>query len=210
MSDSTNDAASAAASRRGRRSGRDRGEEASQDLPAQETEAAVAADADEADASAEGADEPSEVDRLQAELDALNDRHLRLAAEFDNFRRRSHSQLGESGVRAQATLVGRLLDVVDDLERVSSLDPEAATAASVVEGVELVERKLHRVLSDAGLEPIDPEGEPFDPNSMEAMLMEPTTSPEEDDTVGQVLQRGFRFRGHLVRPARVSVRKFED
>lgn len=154
--------------------------------------------------------EPDEAERLRTELNELNDRHLRLAAEFDNFRRRSQSQMGQSGLRAQASLVEKLLDVLDDFDRISELDQEKASVESVLEGVELVERKLHRVLTDAGLEPIDPEGEPFDPNAMEAMLKEPTDRPEEDETVGRVLQRGFRFRGQLVRPARVSVRKHDD
>lgn len=150
-----------------------------------------------------------EVRRLEAELAELNDRHLRLAAEFDNFRRRSQNQLGETGTRAQAALVSKLLDVLDDFERVMSLDPEQATVESVLEGVQLVEQKLHRVLEDAGLEPIEAEGQDFDPNAMEAMMKEPTDSEEEDDTIARVLQRGFRFKGHLVRPARVSVRKYD-
>lgn len=169
----------------------------------------------ESEAGDSGASQGSEIEhdeagRLRSELSELNDRHLRLAAEFDNFRRRSQSQMGQSGVRAQASLVEKLLDVLDDFDRISGLDREKASVESVLEGMELVERKLHRVLIDAGLEPLDPEGEPFDPNSMEAMLKEPTDQPEEDDTVGQVLQRGFRFRGQLVRPARVSVRKHDE
>lgn len=146
---------------------------------------------------------------LKEALDSLNDRHLRLAAEFDNYRKRSQAQLGESRVRAQASLVGSLLDALDDFGRVTSIDPETATVESVLEGVALVERKLYQLLQDAGLEEIDPEGEPFDPNVMEAMVRMPAASEEEDDTVEQVFQRGFRFGGHLVRPARVSVRKFE-
>ncbi len=150
-----------------------------------------------------------EVERLEEELAALNDRHLRLAAEFDNFRRRSQSQLGETGTRAQAALVSTLVDILDDFERVTSLDPEQATVESVLEGVKLVEQKLHRALEEAGLEPIEAEAAPFDPNTMEAMMKEPTDAEEEDETVARVLQRGFRFKGHLVRPARVSVRKYD-
>jgi len=149
------------------------------------------------------------VERLEEELAALNDRHLRLAAEFDNFRRRSQSQLGETGTRAQAALVSTLVDILDDFERVTSLDPEQATVESVLEGVKLVEQKLHRALEEAGLEPIEAEAAPFDPNTMEAMMKEPTDAEEEDETVARVLQRGFRFKGHLVRPARVSVRKYD-
>lgn len=151
----------------------------------------------------------AQVERLQTQLEDLNDRHLRLAAEFENFRRRSQTEMGQSGIRAQAALVERLLEVLDDFERMSSIDPDQATVESVLEGVDLVERKFHRILEDAGLERIEAEDSAFDPNSMEAMMREPADSAEDDDTVARVLQSGFRFRGQLVRPARVSVRKHE-
>ncbi len=164
---------------------------------------------------AEGDDEgvggtgDAELAELRDALDALNDRHLRLAAEFENFRRRSQAELGESGTRAQARLVGRIADVLDDLDRLASLNPEEATTESVIEGMVLVNRKLQRNLEEAGLEVIDPGGESFDPESMEAMLREAAESEEQDDVVSQVLQKGFRFQGHLVRPARVSVLKYD-
>ncbi len=148
-------------------------------------------------------------DSLAAELEELRDRHLRLAAEFDNYRRRSSTELGEAGIRGQASLVGRLLDVLDDLERVTVVDPEEASTESILEGVAMVEKKLHRALEEAGLERIAPDGDPFDPNSMEALLRIPTDDSEADDQVGQLLQVGFRFKGHLIRPARVGVLKFE-
>lgn len=151
-----------------------------------------------------------EVEALRGELDSLNDRHLRLAAEFENYRRRAQTQLGESGVRAQASLVGTLLEVLDDFERMTSLEPEAASVESVLEGVAMVERKLTHLLEEAGLEALDPQDEPFDPNAMEAMTRVPADSPDDDDVVDQVFQKGFRFGGHLVRPARVSVRKFDS
>jgi molecular chaperone GrpE len=152
---------------------------------------------------------PGEIDDLRRELEALNDRHLRLAAEFDNYRKRSQAELGTTGVRAQAALLEHLVEVLDDFGRVASLDPGTASVDAVLEGVNLVERKLHRVLEEAGLEALDPEGEAFDPTTMEAMARVPAETEEEDDTVAQVLQPGFRFRGHLVRPARVSVRKHD-
>lgn len=174
--------------------------------PAASAETGPAAGGDDANEDARGSREVAE---LREELDALNDRHLRLAAEFDNYRKRSQAELGSSGIRAQASLVERLLDILDDFRRVTSTDPGEASVESLLEGVRLVEQKLHRALGEAGLEPIEPEGEPFDPNVMEAMIRVPAESREEDETVDQVLQTGFRFRGHLVRPARVSVRKYE-
>ncbi len=158
---------------------------------------------------AEPTEESTELEDLRRELEYVNDRHLRLAAEFDNYRRRVQAQLGKSQARAQAELVGKILEVVDDLRRVTDVDPEMASVESVLEGVRLLERKLLQSLSDAGLDELDPSGEPFDPNTMEAMTRAPAASEAEDDTVAEVFQRGFRFRGHLIRPARVSVRKLE-
>ena len=101
----------------------------------------------------------------------------------------------------------RLVESVDDLQRVALLDPKTASVQDIVEGVDLVERKLLRALADAGLEVLDPAGEDFDPNVMEAVMTAPASSEDEDDTVDMVLQRGYVLEGHLVRPARVSVRK---
>jgi molecular chaperone GrpE len=152
-----------------------------------------------------------ELERLQAEFDTLNDRHLRLAAEFSNYRRRQETEMTEAWGRAQADLVRRLLDVLDDLQRVSALDPadESVTVNTIVEGVDLVERKFLRALEDAGVEVIAPEGEAFDPETMEAMMRVETESEDDDDRVAGVLQKGYRLKGHLVRPARVSVFKVE-
>jgi len=153
--------------------------------------------------------EVSEIEALRSEVESMSDRHLRLAAEFDNYRKRSLAQMGETTTRAQAQLVGKLVEVIDDFQRVASLSPSATSVESVLEGVGMVERKLHRLLQESGLEELDPTGEPFDPNLMEAMIRIPTDDPSQDDIVDQVFLRGFRFGGHLVRPARVSVRKHE-
>jgi molecular chaperone GrpE len=158
------------------------------------------------------ADLAIELDHLQAEFEAQKERHLRLAAEFTNYRRRAESEMTEAWGRAQADLLRRFLDVLDDLQRVSSLDPanEAVSVQSVVDGIDLVERKFQRALDEAKVEVVDPApGSPFDPKTMEAVVSVPATESDQDDTVDQVFQRGYRFRNHLVRPARVSVRKHE-
>ncbi|HZD04967.1 MAG TPA: nucleotide exchange factor GrpE [Longimicrobiales bacterium] len=169
-------------------------------------------DSPEALAEAAAEDELTRsLEQLQVEFDELNDRHLRLAAEFTNYRRRQETEMMEAWGRAQADLVRRLLDVLDDLQRVSALDPgdESVSAESIVEGVDLVERKFLRTLEDAGVEIIAPEGEPFDPAVMEAMMRVPAESDDDDDLVAEVFQKGYRLKGHLVRPARVSVFKAE-
>lgn len=150
-----------------------------------------------------------ELTQLRRELEEQRDKYLRLAAEFDNFRRRTQRERTESGARAQADLVKALLDTLDDLQRFGQVDPASATAASVIEGVTMVERKLHKTLTAAGLEAVDPVGQPFDPNRHEAVATAPADSPEEDDTVAQVFQLGYVFGSQLLRPARVVVKQWQ-
>lgn len=167
----------------------------------------------ESESFAEGAhdstpgDDVSEAEAIRQELEEARDRHLRLAAEFENYRKRTRQELGQSGVRAQASLIGSLMEVSDDIDRFASLDAGQVTAESILEGMQLVQRKLDRVLTEAGLEVVEAEGAVFDPETMEAVLRVPTDSDDEDDQVAQVLQKGVIFKGHLVRPARVSVKK---
>jgi molecular chaperone GrpE len=148
------------------------------------------------------------LEEARAELSRLQDRHLRLAAEYDNYRKRTERERVESHGRAQAEIVSRLLDAIDDLERVANHD-ENAPAAALIEGVRLVDRKLRQVLETAGLQPVQAEGTLFDPTSMEGLATVEAEHPEEDDVVSDVLQRGYLFRGQLLRPARVRVKKYE-
>jgi molecular chaperone GrpE len=146
-----------------------------------------------------------EMEALQDEMDRMKDQHLRLAADFENYRKRVNAELSESWVRAQADLTKRLVETLDDLERVSRFTSEDASVDVLVEGVDLVERKLLKALGEAGLEVLDPMGEVFDPNSMEAVMIVATEKDGEEGKVHQVLQKGYAFKDQLVRPARVSV-----
>jgi len=94
----------------------------------------------------------------QDELQAVRDRHLRLAAEFENYRKRVERERSESWVRAQAELAGRLLEPLDDLQRIADFDPATTPAAALHEGAEMVEKKFLRALEAAGLEEIDAAG----------------------------------------------------
>lgn len=150
----------------------------------------------------------SDLDQLQDELESARERHLRLAAEFDNYRKRVARDQSETIARAQAGLLNKLVDVLDDLERVAH-HSETATTETLLHGVELVERKLKQTLESSGLERIVAEG-PFDPANMEAITTVPTDDPAQDDHVADVLQPGYRYQGVLLRPARVRVKKFEE
>ena len=145
------------------------------------------------------------IELLQSQFDELQDRHLRIAAEYENFRKRTARERTEMWQRAQAEVVSNILDALDDFERVLQLDSASASAEDVIKGVELVERKLLRELESAGLERVGRVGEAFDPKHHEAIGSLPAETEEEDHTVGAILQSGYKFGGALIRPARVQV-----
>src|SRR3989441_12040203 len=138
-------------------------------------------------------------------VDVWKDRHLRLAADFENFRKRTAKERTEMWMRAQADLVGRLADALDDLSRFAHIDPAETDARTLHEGVDLVERKVWKELEAAGVTRIDQAGVPFDPQAHEAVTTQPAAKPEQDHTVGQVVQPGYKMRDTLLRPARVIV-----
>lgn len=153
---------------------------------------------------------PSEPDasrahRLADELDELKDRHLRLGAEFDNYRKRVTRERAELTDRAQAAFAARLLDVLDDVDRLVAQADQGATLEGLREGLVLVDRKLRKELESAGLERIDPSGQAFDPQEHEAVSVVEPPSAEDDHMVSATFQAGYRFKGILVRPARVQV-----
>lgn len=152
---------------------------------------------------------PSDPEQMRNDLTAFNDRHLRLVAEFTNYRRRAESELSEAWTRGQVDMLRSFVDSLDDLQRVGAWQAESTTVEALIEGVDLVERKFRQALEAAGVELMDPVGELFDPNLMEAMLGVPTDDPEKDQKVQDVFQKGYSFKGHLVRPARVTVFKHE-
>ncbi len=169
-------------------------------------------------AASEDDDTPGHVDHVappetpgspEEELEVLRDRHLRLAAEFDNYRRRTRSELFRAGEAARADLASHLLEIIDDLKRVaeSPCDPEQHEAMH--QGVGLIARKLVKTLADAGVEAINPAGERFDPNLHEALTIQPTDDPEQDEVVATVVLEGYRLGDRLLRPAQVIVYRYQ-
>ena len=162
---------------------------------------------------ASGEDDSSDDDQissLQRELTTERDKHLRLAAEFDNFRRRNLKEKMEAESRGQAELARMILDPLDDIARFAHVDPAVTESKTIVEGVEMVEKKLDKALRSAGLEPVNPVNERFDPVLHEAVATETADSPDLDGTVSRVYQLGYTFKGQLLRPARVVVRQHHD
>lgn len=145
---------------------------------------------------------------LRAQIDAANDKYLRLAAEYDNFRKRTMKERQDERGRAQADLVKLLMDPLDDLTRFAGVDVTSATIPMMVEGAALVARKVFKELNAGGLTVIDPVDGMFDPAVHEAVTTQSAATPELDHTVGAVFQVGYMYNGMLLRPARVVVRQW--
>jgi molecular chaperone GrpE len=155
---------------------------------------------------------PEAVSRLEDEvadartaLAQSTDRYLRLAAEFDNFKKRAARERTELWARAQGDVLERLVDALDDLARFAHVDPAQTDAKTIHDGVDMVERKIWKQLEGVGVSRIDQTNVPFDPRIHEAVTMQPATGAAQDQTVGAVLQRGYKLGDVLIRPARVVV-----
>lgn len=163
----------------------------------------------ESEAAEETTQEAPSVADAAPQLAELQERYLRLAAEFDNFRKRTARERTETWARAQADVVGRLVEPLDDLARSVAVDPAQTDVRTLHEGVAIVERKLWKALDVLGVRRIDAVDVPFDPNEHEAMTLEPAATPEQDQTVGAVLAAGYKLGDLLIRPARVVVRRWD-
>jgi molecular chaperone GrpE len=150
--------------------------------------------------------ETRSVEKKLAEAEAKAEEHLddlkRLAAEFDNYRKRAARDQEALVARAAERLVKELLPVLDDLERALEA-AERHEEAALVDGVKLVRESLRKALEKEGLAEIDTDG-PFDPHVHEAMLTQPGNGAESGSVL-EVVQRGYRLGDKVVRPARVIV-----
>lgn len=140
---------------------------------------------------------------LESELAETRDRHLRLAADFDNFRKRARQEQLEMIQHAGGTMVEKLLPFLDDLHRVLEHAPEGVDP-SWLKGLELTVQGLEGMLAEQGVSPISTVGERFDPKLHEAIGTEESDEHPED-TIVQELRRGYRHHDRVVRPALVRV-----
>jgi|SRR5579871_830414 len=143
----------------------------------------------------------AERDQLAAEKADLQDRLLRSRAEFDNARRRFERERSDYLQYAAMDLVRELTPVLDDFER--ALKVETADR-NYAKGVELIYQRLYETLKRLGLEPIETAGRKFDPNLHQA-VDRVHTDEVEDQTILEEFQRGYNFKGRLLRPAMVKV-----
>jgi len=147
-------------------------------------------------------EEVDEIEQLRAESEAHREKYLRLAAEFDNFRKRSTREIENARKYGIERLAAAVLPVVDSLE--AALAVEHVDVEALLEGQRATLRLLAQALESVGVEQIDPQGEPFDPNLHEAMSMLPSPHAEPDSIV-DVVQKGYVILERLLRPARVIV-----
>jgi molecular chaperone GrpE len=163
-----------------------------------------AGDGDDSTAEARGGESSAsetELQKVKAERDSLLDRLARAQAEFENARRRASKEQQEFRDYAVADAIKSLLPVVDSLERALQVKSDAAELRS---GVELIYKQLQAALAKLSVHPIVSKGEPFDPRYHEAVEMVETTEAPDHQVIEE-LQRGYKVKDRLLRPAMVKV-----
>lgn len=154
--------------------------------------------------------EPAAVEDAQGDIEELRrqsedhwNKYLRAVADLENLRKRNAREVENAHRFGVERLVATLLPVRDSMEA-AIVSAEKADAEALLEGQRATLRLLDEALKSAGIEEIDPEGEPFDPNQHEAMSMLPSAEVEPNSVL-QVVQKGYRLHERIVRPARVIV-----
>ena len=145
--------------------------------------------------------------KLQSDIERLNDRTLRAQADAQNIKRRAEQEMEKARKYALERFAGELLPVVDNLERaLESASGDDEAIKPIAEGVELTLKSFQDVLRKFQVEPVDPVGEPFDPQRHQAMSL--IDNPDaEPNTVLAVMQKGYTLNERLLRPAMVVVSK---
>ena len=180
---------------------------------------AEANNADASDAQAEAAEQPAEAaekpaepaeaapsaeEVLKLQLADANDRNLRLMAEFDNYRRRTAKEQLELIETANGKLLEKLSEVQDNFERAFASENKAQDLEAFEKGMQMIYNQFAKILTDAGLEQIDPTGAEFDPNMHEALMQQPSETVPEGHVV-TVFQKGYKLKNKIVKTAKVIV-----
>ena len=153
--------------------------------------------------------EQDECEKLKAELDDLNNKYLRMAADFDNYRKRQMQERESLLKYGAADTMTKLLAVLDTFERAQESLKDVEDVQSVKEGYEVAFKQLMDTLKKAGLETIDALGAEFDPNLHEAIAQTPTNE-HPDNTVISQMQKGYKLADRVLRPALVNVALNEE
>lgn len=147
----------------------------------------------------------SEVAELKQKLEDLEDQNLRLQAEIQNMRRRNKKER-EDAVRYRSQDLGKeILPVLDNLERALETEVSDEAGKSLKQGVEMVLESFYRAINSVGIEEVEAEGKPFDPNFHEAYAQVPAEEGQESGVVAQVFEKGYKLHDRVLRAAKVTV-----
>lgn len=162
--------------------------------------------ASETEAVEEAAEEVLDPEKLAADLAELNQRFLRTAADFENYKRRTAQEKDDLLKYSNAKLMGELLPVLDNFQLALRTPGESQEAQNVIKGVEMIYRQMVQALEQAGMTKIEAVGQPFNPNLHEAIMqVDDDTVPE--DTVVEELRAGYMLKERVIRPSMVKVSK---
>ena len=147
----------------------------------------------------------AELEALRAEHESLRSQYMRIAADFDNFRKRQSRDQDDLRLQITCSTLSEILPVVDNFERArQQLDPQAEEAQTIHRSYQGLYKQLVEVFKQLGVSPMRVEGEPFDPSLHEAVLREPSEEHHEDVVIAE-LQRGYHLNGRVLRHALVKV-----
>ena len=153
-------------------------------------------------AEAKKGEAESELEKVKAERAAYLDRAARLQAEFENYRKRQAREQQDFRDYAIAEAIRALLPILDSLDR--ALKTNAASLDDFRSGIELIDKQFHDALSKLGVEPLEAQGQVFDPNFHQAVQMVDTNEAEDNHVIDE-FQRGYKLKDRLLRPAMVRV-----
>ncbi len=160
---------------------------------------------------ADAADGPAEVARLSAELETATSQAAELVsalqrerAEFQNFRRRTTEEREREAGLAADYLLKKVLAIADDFDRALEARPADLAGHAWMDGIAAIDRKLRGLLESEGVRPIEAVGRPFDPREHEAITSVPATGRPDGEVIAEI-QRGYRLRDRILRPALVAV-----
>ena len=179
------------------------GADAQADAAEQPAEAAADANA-AAEQPAEQESTESAEEVLKQQLADATDRNLRLMAEFDNYRRRTAKEQLELIETANGKLLEKLSEVQDNFERAFASENKAKDLEAFEKGMQMIYNQFAKILTDAGLEQIDPTGAEFDPNCHEALMQQPSETVPEGHVV-TVFQKGYKLKNKILKTAKVIV-----
>ncbi len=149
-------------------------------------------------------EEQLKIQELEAEVDKVNERLLRVQADYDNFRRRTKLEAESAAKYRSQNLIEELIPAIDNFDRALSVKVESDDAKSLLQGMEMVYRQLTDAMQKEGLEVIEAVGKAFDPNYHQA-VMTVESDEHESNQVVEELQKGYKLKDRVIRPSMVKV-----